>query len=128
MKLPLVQIAPTAPGGLLLATGHIRRNSVIVLWVKEPGTVVLDFEGGLYERPEGRTLSAEERTQYALRAGGRAAEQYPTVARLWLEHARPHDFVHEGWIDTETWAIDWFLASRPLAAFPDPLPPKKRQS
>lgn len=83
---------------------------------------VLHYEGGIYQRPLERVPSTEERTEYAKCAAGRAVEQYPTIAKLYLQDATTHDFMVEGWIDTETWAVTWLPTPDPLDHFPPPLP------
>lgn len=126
MLLPRVHIAPTASEALHHATSRITAGSVIVLAVIAPTSVVLHFEGGIYERSKDRPPTSEERINYAIRAGGRAAEHYPTVARMFVEEAQPQHFIQEGWVDTEAWTVDWFFTPRPLLTFPTPLPPRRR--
>lgn len=128
MHLPLVQLSPQAHPDLQARLAHLHPGTVLVLRQHPTSpTVILDYEGGLYERPDDRQATWDERRHYALRAGGRAARHYPTVARLHLpirtDHnhgCQPETFLQEGVIDTESWQVTWFLQPIPLATFPAP--------
>lgn len=129
MHLPLVQLSPHAAPDLQARLAHLHPGTVIVLR-SHPSTptMILDYEGGLYERPADRPARWDERTAYALRAGGRAAHHYPTIARIHCpiqtDHdqvRRPEEFVQEGVIDTESWYVTWFLQPIPLVTFPTPI-------
>lgn len=128
MHLPLVQLSPHAAPDLQARLVHLHPGTVIVLrqHLTTP-TLILDYEGGLYERPADRPARWDERTQYALRAGGRAARHYPTMARLHFSiHTdqdrprQPNEFVQEGVLDTDSWQVTWFLQPIPLLTFPPP--------
>lgn len=129
MHLPLVQLSPQAHPELQARLAHLHPGTVIVLrYHPTTPSFILDYEGGLYERPADRLARWDERTQYALRAGGRAAKHYPTMARLHFplhtDHdttRRPEEFVQEGVIDTESWQVTWFLQPITLVAFPPPV-------
>lgn len=128
MHLPLVQLSPQAAADLQARLAHLHPGTVLVLRQHPSApTVILDYEGGLYERPSDRAASGEERTHYALRAGGRAARHYPTMARLHLpihtdhnDGCQPETFLQEGVIDTNSWQVTWFPQPIPLATFPPP--------
>jgi len=119
MLLPLVQLAPDAHPDIQAACQRIAPGSVLVLIMRDH-MPVLHYESGIYERPDTRPPSTAERVDYAVRAAGRATAHYPTVARLFLPHATPADFLQEGWIDTRTWLVTWLPHPEPLQQFPPP--------
>ncbi len=62
--------------------GHVVPGSVLVAHHQsEIDTCRVDYEGGVFSRT-GRAPTPQERVDYAKIAAGRAAENYPTVARI----------------------------------------------
>lgn len=116
MLLPLVQLAPDAQPDIQAACQRIMPGSVLVLIVRDQ-TPAIYLEGGIYERSETRPPTRDERVNYAVRAAGREKDRYPTVARLFLPHATPADFLQEGRIDTSTWLVTWLSHPQSLKLF-----------
>jgi len=84
VDLDVVAIVPEPSSTVaLFLRAHVAPGSVLVAHHDNPdGTCRLDYEGGLYERSDDRMPTLAERTEYAKRAAGRAATNYPTVARI----------------------------------------------
>lgn len=99
---PIVEVAPDAPELVRAAFAAILPGSIAVA-VARNRAVVVDFESGLCTRPSARPPSEAEQTEYALRAAGRAAQRYPTVARFSLPDWQPLRVV--GAVDTQSWAV-----------------------
>lgn len=87
--IPAAEAARTHP-----SLRYIRPGSGIVL--REREHAILDFEGNLYGAENLRTY--RERLMHA---AGRARDNYPTVARTFLDSVE--DLVFVGTYDTDTW-------------------------
>jgi hypothetical protein len=84
VTLDLVEVVAT-PGSSAaqLLRDHIVPGTVLVAHHDaDDGTCRVDFEGGIHTRRDGQPPTPAERTEYAKIAAGRAAESYPTVARM----------------------------------------------
>lgn len=110
MILKIVELAPNAPDNVKQALSHIAPGSVIVAITREhrdqipdPNGVWLYYEGGVVEGRGDRKPTQEERINYAIRAGGRAAKRYPTTAKLYLSSL--DGLVPIGFVDTGDWSV-----------------------
>lgn len=81
--------------------GLLAPGSVAVLIKREVGHF-LYYEGGIYQRGD-REPTREERRHYAVHAAGRAAQDYSTVARLFITD--PDAYKHIGSVDCVNWQV-----------------------
>lgn len=85
IDLDLVEIVPepTSASARSLSDRIVPGSVLVAHHDAEDGTCRVDYEGGIHMRQPDRAPTPEERETYAKCAAGRAAEEYPTVARVY---------------------------------------------
>jgi hypothetical protein len=83
MLLSIIELKHDAPERLHNLFNRIRSDSVKVMIIRNE-QIFIYYEGGIYTRSANRKPSEEETHSYALIAAGRAAMNYPTIAKFSL--------------------------------------------
>ena len=103
--LPIVEVDPGANISTKALFSIAVKGSVFIA-IKRTNGIWIYFEGGIYTRQADQTSTQEEKNEYAVRAAGRAIQNYPTVAKFLISNES--DLVRVGEVDTRNWETRFY--------------------
>ena len=112
--LPIVEVSPGADLSTKTLFSMALKGSIYIA-IKRISGIWIYYEGGIYTRQADQIPTQKEKIEYAVRAAGRAVQNYPTVAKFLV--ASESGLVRVGEVDTRIWETQFYMVNTP--AIPD---------
>lgn len=112
-QVPIHELEQNTPAEVRACFAKIAKGSVLIAVDRpdgRPGKVV-HFEGGIYRPNAHQPSTREEIKGYAIQAALRAMQNYPTIAKVFLEPEQAEWLVEIGSIDLKTGRLHLFNES-----------------